>query len=80
MINSLLRWVGWADNIRSPSILFIKSELHFGRFATLRNSLILCYKISVDLILVTFNPTATVRLEPSHSSSVQSLLLSNNVY
>ena len=27
-------------NIRSPSILFIKSELHFGRFTTLRNSLI----------------------------------------
>ena len=50
---------------------FMKSELHYGHFAPLRNSLILCHKISVDQILVTSNPSASVRLEPSLPSSVQ---------
>ena len=50
---------------------FIKSELHYGRFAPFHNSLILCYKISVNLILVTSNLSASVRLEPSLLSPVQ---------
>ena len=42
-----------------PSILFIKLEIHCGRFAPLRNSLILFHKISVDLRLSCSNPTVS---------------------
>ena len=50
---------------------FIKSKLHCQHFSPSRNSLILCHKISVNLIMVTSNPNASVPLEPSLSSSVQ---------
>ena len=48
-------WRGEGGSIRPFFILRVKSKLPCGRFAPLRNFVILLLKISVGLILSSFN-------------------------